>query len=281
MPHDRKHRKHKHTDNEPLEDIIPMSNDDTLKHKSNNELDDYEESDADDETDDVDETETDDDSDDAYERKGKRHDEYENDYSTPTIRPKRAKPARHGKISTDGINEVSRSKGVERLSNKLNDNLHQIQIALPYGQTPQPYPPPDNDGYNLVSQRVSKPPFWKRKWFNVILKIVICVCVLTCVGIFVYKYIKMYSQLKKMNNPNEEDEKLIKADKNTDVLMDDEDVESKSLAGGNEETNEEEQMISDSVYNSFGKTSTIPCKKYVKNSRPLPKRDARGRFIKC
>ena len=308
MPSDKKHKKHgkhSHDTTDSLSDIIPMSNDDSIK--SNNELDDYNESGSDDGPDDDSTTDDEyDESDDysdnesdkhkKYERKGRRHHEHEDDdFTSPTIKPKRSKPTRKTKISVDGITEVQRSKGVQRLSNKLNNNLHQIQIALPYGQTvPQVGPASGKEGYTLTDQPKKRIPFWKKRWFGLTMKVIIGICVFICVGIFVYKYLKMVEELNKRHNifddQNESDspKQEIKGDKNTDVLVDqphDELNSNTALSGGNEysDDDDEEYTMPDHVYNSFGKTDMarrpISCKN-GKLSRPLPKRDARGRFIK-
>ena len=299
----RKHDKRPHDTNDSLSDIIPMSNDDSIK--SNNELDDYNESDAgsdDDSTTDDEYNDSDDYSDDEndkrkkYDRKGQRHHEHEDeeDFAPPTIKPKRSKPVRKSKVSVDGITEVQRSKGVQQLSNKLNNNLHQIQIALPYGQTaPQVGPTPGNEGYALTDQPKKRVPFWKKRWFGLTMKVIIGICVFICVGIFLYKYLKMVEELNKRHNIFDEDEgdqskQEIKGDKNTDVLVDQPpDEQNTTLSGGNENPDDEEgeYTMPDHVYNSFGKTNTTSTRRPLinknnKSSRLLPKRDARGRFIK-
>lgn len=306
MPSDKKHRKHhgkhSHDTTDSLSDIIPMSNDDSIK--SNNELDDYNDSGSDSDDDRTDDDYSDDPADDdysdddgrhrtKYDRKGQRHHEHEDDdFSAATIKPKHAKPARHSKISVDGITEVERSKGVQQLSNKLNNNLHQIQIALPYNQTPQVVPSnADNEGYTLTDQPKKRLPFWKKRWFGLTMKAFISVCVFICVGIFIYKYLKMVEELNKRHNIfNDGNEEEIKGDKNTDVLTenpssDESNVASSSLSGGNDASVDEEQFtLSDNAYNSLGKTNISSTRRSVNMRKKvchiLPKRDARGRFIK-
>ena len=312
MPSNKKHRKHgkrSHDTTDSLSDIIPMSNDDSIK--SNNELDDYHDSVSDnDDNDPTDDDYSDDPTDDddysdyddtpkrhnKYDRKGRRHHEHEDDdFNVATIKPKHAKPARHSKISVDGITEVERSKGVQQLSNKLNNNLHQIQIALPYGQTPQVIPSnAANEGYALTEQTKKRLPFWRKRWFGLTMKVFISVCVFICVGIFIYKYLKMVEELNKRHNlfNDENEEEVIKGDKNTDVLTepasDSSNASSSSMSGGNDASNidheiEEQYTLSDNTYNSLGKTNLSSTRRSINCRRArhvLPKRDARGRFIK-
>ena len=311
MGHDRKKRTHNaHTQkSDSLSDIIPMSNDDSKNDRSNNELDDYDDdndvSDNDDDSSDNDDNDDDeyssdnDDNDDdeeykskKYDRKGRRHHEHEDDsdFSAATIKPKRSKPGRKSKVSTDGINEVERTKGVQKLSDKLNNNLHQIQIALPYNRTPQPYPETTNNGYKLIDAPKKKIPFWKKRLFSLIMKVIIGICVFVCFGVFLYKYLKMAEELNKRHHDIDSEKGEIKANKHTDVLTDEnnETVSSVAMTGGNENSDDSddgEYNLSDNVYNSFGKTTTQPKKRYYENRsgkvcRSLPKRDARGRFIK-
>ena len=148
MSHSKRRHTHKH---DGLEDIIGMSNDEEIrdqKRKSNNELDDYKNNDDstdDDETDD--DNESDDGSDDSTDDEDdKNYDDEE--LTAPNIKSKRAKARRHSNYADKEISEVRKSKGVKALSKKLNNNLHQIQIALPYGQVDPQRLPPGVYGYN-------------------------------------------------------------------------------------------------------------------------------------
>lgn len=283
MPHKDK-SKHKQRKDE-LSDIIPMSNDESKnkRKRSNNELDDYE----DDETDDDDETEDeyDDYSDDEtiYERKGRSHDEYsskDTDFKAPSVKGKKSLPRRSSKFANEGLSEIERSKGVDELSNKLNNNLHQIQIALPYGQQSAPvlYPQTSNEGYQLVPSEKKKIPFWKKKWFGVFMKIMIAVCILTMFGVLLYKYLNALEELKHKNDIFDEGNEKGTSGGNNDVLSENNEKEE-----NDDKIYDDEYELSEKVYNSFGKPNLKggynPKSKNNVKRVPQP-RDARGRFIK-
>lgn len=262
MPHD-KHKKK----NDDLENIIGMSNDESLrKKKSNNELDDYEDYSDDDEDNDSDDDrkkkkkkdkkydETDNDSDDE-------DDETDDEFVAPKIKAKRAKPKRQTSFTNSAISETQRTKGVEALGQRLNDNsnLHQIKIAFPYGQDMYGA----GGGYveQFNEQPKTKTPFWKKRWFSLALKVVIFVCVFVCLGIFIYKYLKAMEALRKK----------------TDIFADDD--KSNGMSGGEIE---QADVLTDREYNSLGKTcnTTIPTKARQPKRVGSLLRDSKGRFVK-
>lgn len=278
------HSKHRHSSKkkDDLSDIIPMSNDENLrkKKKSNNELDDYDGYSDDGSADGSDDGYSDDGSDDdsededeQYERKGKRHDDYDdNEFKAPTVKAKRARLRRGSKYADQEISETRKSAGVQQLSNKLNSPqaLHQIQIAIPYGQQdPQRLPANFNgmkNNYELVGPPPipKKLPFWKKRWFGILLKVLIGICALTIFGVFLYKYLKAMEIIRSRFSSEKDGKSETKepepepVDENTDVLT-------------------------DKQYESFGNVKSVSggsSKNSVNTKRqPLP-RDARGRFIK-
>ena len=178
-----------------------MSNDDSVrerKHKSNNELDDYKNNDDDDDdTDDESEDDTDDESDDDGDDGSDDGNFDDEELTAPTIKSKRAKPRRRSTYANKEISEVKKSNGVKSLSDKLNNNLHQIQIALPYGQVdPQRLPPgiPGYDGpvnaYDLTGQvpRRRRRKFYEKRWFRILMIVIIALCCFTLLGMFAWKY---------------------------------------------------------------------------------------------
>lgn len=312
--HNKKSRRSKTKEREEeLSDIIPMSNDDSInkkKKRSNNQLDDYNDIDdnGDEYTDDYSDDDNDNDNDEVYERSGGRqyesddeygNDENDNDYSdddddnhsykAANIKAKRSKPRRSQDFANDGLSELKRDKGVKKLSDKLNNNLHQIQIAIPYGQQdPQRIPGLNtiNNNYQLTDtiKPKRKMPFWKKKWFITTLKIIIGLCLLVVCGVFVYKYLKAVEELKQHNqdifssggnggstNCNED------ADRYKRTLILDNDIDIRNI-------------LTDKTYNSLGNTSVSgggsTNRASTNNSttqrwgRKLPLRDSRGRFIK-
>ena len=167
-------------DSDPLADIVAMSNDDEIRNKKKKKITDEDSdenySDDDDYSDEDDEDSESDDESEKIERKGRRHNEgnKESDFDAATIKAKKAKPSRHSEFTNETISEVQRSNGVDALSNKFNKDLHQIQIALPYGQTPNLMPMrPMN--YQLTPKK-KKAPFWKKRWFGLTLKVVVGIC---------------------------------------------------------------------------------------------------------
>lgn len=270
-----KHKKHNQKDHDDISDIIPMSNDDSInkKHKLNKHDDDeptddeYDDYDSDDEYDDP--TDDEDDDDEVYERKGHSHAE-DKEYKAPNIKAKRAKPHRGTEFTNQEISELKRDKGVKQLSDKLNSNLHQIQIAIPYGQQdPQTYPGMNQPmGYQYTEQMKPKKviPFWRRRLFKLTMKTIIAVCVFIICGVFLYKYLKAIEEIKRLNNDIFNDENRLRNNVMNNYDIADQDV------------------ISDKTYNSFGnvtRANTIKGGTTAKNiKRCLPPRDARGRFLK-
>ena len=145
MSHSHKHDKKKTSNSDNLDDIIAMSNDDDIKKRRNKN------DDSDDEENDSDDEEDEENNDDDIEDKKKRRkikkinddsddDETDDDdYTVPKIKAKKAKPHRQSDFTKEEISEIKKSKAVEDLGNRLNNNLHQIQIALPYDQQPPKY----------------------------------------------------------------------------------------------------------------------------------------------
>ena len=269
-------KSHSKEKEEDISDIIPMSNDDSInqkkkksKHSNNiNDEDDeqYDTEETDDEVNSDDEQyDTEETDDEQYERKGKNHNDDE--FDVPNIKPKRSRPHRSSKFAEQELSELKRDKGVKQLSDKLNNNLHQIQIAIPYGQQdPQRIPSLNgvNNNYQLVGSDIKqkkKLPFWKRRWFNIMLKVIICLCVFVVCGVFVYKYLKAIEELKRRNN---------------DIFADD---QKKHIADEYDDTKTED-ILTDKTYDSLGNVSAIKGGVKNKGKRPLPQRDAKGRFIK-
>jgi len=281
-----------------ISDIIPMSNDDSINQKNqrnqklkdkdknkkskketydNDDSDDdneYDESDTDNDNEYDDTTDSDDDGE-TYERKGKHHEEsYEDSYKAPNIRSKKSRLRRSSEYAEQELSELKKDKGVKQLSDKLNNNLHQIQIAIPYGQQdPQRLPgiTGPNNNYQLLGGSMKpkrKTPFYKRKWFILTMKVIICLCIFVVCGVFVYKYLKAIEELKRRNN---------------DIFVDDKykQQEITPIIG-------EDDILTDKTYKSLGNISTRTYANNGKNNyksinggiRRMPLRDARGRFIK-
>ena len=249
MSHKHKRDKKNKLNSDNLNDIIAMSNDEDIKKKHDSDNDDSDNDDSDDNDDN-------DDSDNEKKKgqKMKNNDETgEDEYSVPKIKAKKAKPCRQSDFSKEEISEVKKSKAVDELGNKLND-LHQIQIALPYDQQPPRYV--ENDLSMIPKKKKS---FWKRKQFKTTMKIIIYICTFIIVSVFVWKYIKAVRIINERN----------------DVFNENVDV-NKGMNGGGDDNKD---VLSDRVYGSIGSEKQIESKqKKVKNN--MRNRDSRGRFIK-
>lgn len=268
MSHNHKRDKKKTLNSDNLDDIIAMSNDESIKKKrdrkddTDDEMDDDDtDDDIDDDIDDTDDTDdTDDDTDEMNDsdkkkrRKIKKMNDETDDYSVPKIKAKKAKPHRQSEFTKEEISEIKKAKAVEELGNKLNNNLHQIQIALPYDQEPPRYV---ENNQQMIPKK--KKPFWKRKQFKTTMKIIIYVCVFIIISAFIWKYIKAVKLINKRN----------------DVFNENDDV-NKGMNGGGDDNKD---VLSDRVYGSIGSEKQIESKqKKVKNN--VRNRDSRGRFIK-
>ena len=265
-----KHKKSKRS--EELSDIIPMSNDDSINERKNSIVN----------SDDEENTESE--NEEVYERKGYNHkqvdddinseDDTDNDsddeYTAPVIKSKKAKSRRKSVYANEEISEIKRENGVQQLSNKIND-LHRVQIAIPYGQL-DPQRMPEINGVNNYQltdskRKRKKESFWKSKSFLTVMKVIICVCVLIIFGVFVYKYLKAVEALKQRNQ---------------DIFNDD-----RTNQPHTQQYDElaARDVLNDKTYNSIGNVptrSTVSIAGGNKNKsiRRLPQRDARGRFIK-
>lgn len=255
MSHKHKRDKKNKLNSDNLNDIIAMSNDEDIKKKHDSDDNDNDDSDNDD-SDDSDDNDDNDDNDNEK-KKGRKirkiNDETgEDEFSVPKIKSKKAKPHRQSDFSKEEISEVKKSKAVDELGNKLND-LHQIQIALPYDQQPPKYV--ENDLSMIPKKKKS---FWKRKQFKTIMKIIIYICTFIIVSVFVWKYIKAVKIINERN----------------DVFN-----ENKGMNGGDDGQNDgvNDDVLSDRVYGSIGNEKQIDQKK-VKNI--VRNRDSRGRFVK-
>ena len=290
-----KHSKRKHSSKErdTTADIIPMSNDPSLRGKSNNELDDYKnDSDddysnsgsSDDEYSNSDSSDDDDDYEDKRKSRKKKHDkssredsfEDEDEFTAPTIKSKKARPRRGGQFSNAPLSELKRERGVQQLHDKLNNNLHQIQIAIPYGQMdPQYVPPAYPDNTYLPMTPKPKTKWWKTRKFKYTISAVVLILVIVAFSVFVWKYLQA---MKKIN------------DHEMNILLEDE----------NKRMNEEQENVNpldEREYNKIGDNNYKPTNGGNKNNnynnksinggnwkskltKILPPRDSRGRFMK-
>ena len=108
------------------------------------------------------------------------------------------------------------------MGNKLNNNLHQIQIAIPYGQTdPQMTADLYNNNYALVEKKKKKIGWWRRNWFFVF-SISVMIIVICCgIGFLVWNYIQMrkkYNESCDVLNENYENTMRISYANRNDVL---------------------------------------------------------------
>ena len=286
-----KHNRKKHTSKErdTTADIIPMSNDPSLHGKSNNELDDYKDNDSEasnysdysDDSDYSDYSDSSDDEDNKRKSSKKKHssrkDEYEGEeeLTAPNIKSKKAKPRRGGQYSNTPLSELKREQGVQQLHDKLNNNLHQIQIAIPYGQgyEPQRLPPTEPYmTYSALNPKV-KTKWWKTKKCKYTLTAVVLILVIIAFSWFVWKYIQAVKKI-------EEHE--------TNILIDNEYERMNDEQGNNNPLDEREynQLGANGNYKSTkgGNKSVSGGSVTVSNwksklAKTLP-RDSKGRFVK-
>ena len=271
MSHSNKHNKKKRSNNvnDNLDDIIAMSNDEDIKKKNDGDTDDDEDKnddDGDDEDDGEisDDDDEDGDSDDEGEERMKRrkagkirkvNDEASDEYVVPKIKGKKAKPRRQSDFTKEEISEIKKSKAIEELGNKLNNNLHQIQIALPY----QEHPPLYVEANQPTTAKIKKP-MWKRRRFKTTLKIIIYICIFIIVGVFAWKYMQAIKTINERNN-----------------VFNDNDNMNKGMNGGDQD---DENVLSDRAYNSIGSEKQIEINKSKKIKNKVRNRDSHGRFIK-
>lgn len=269
MSHNHKRDKKKTSNSDNLDDIIAMSNDEDIKKKrgKNDDDSDDEENDSEDDIDDdgIDD-DTDDEMDDSDKKKKRKIKKINNetdddDYSVPKIKAKKAKPHRQSEFTKEEISEIKKSKAVEELGNKLNNNLHQIQIALPYDQQLPRYV--ENNQQMIPKKKKS---FWKRKQFKTTMKVIIYICIFIIFSVFVWKYIKAVRIINERNN----------------VFVDENDEMNKGMNGGGGHEQEDgvnDDVLSERVYGSIGSEKQIKCKEMkIKNN--VRNRDSRGRFVK-
>ena len=263
-----RHRsKQHHRSHESIEEIIGVSNDESFranKSKENNELADLNESDT--ETDDY-EDETDYESDDESVTSTKQDKFDETEFTASTVREKKARPHRSSRYSGEEISELKKNKGVQELEQKLNNNLHQIQIAIPYGQLdPQTVPPGvagytgvDNS-YDLTYGRPKKnKKFYQKCWFKNTMKVIITICLVFLTGFFIWKY---YTAMKMLH------------EQSARILYEN---ERQTMYENENETN----PLDEREYDKFGMVgANVKKPNKCNNSKCNLPRDARGRFVK-
>lgn len=314
-----KHRRIKtpNRGDDTLSDIVAMSNDDEIrdsKKKSNNELDDYGDDDYTSDEDDY----TSDDEDDDYtsDKKSKKKNKYENydedEFNAPTIRSKKPKAVRGGEFAQQEISEVKKNKGVEDLSNQFNNNLHQIQIALPYGHGADRQQIQSPVGNYALYERPKKKKIWyETKWFRLTMKIITAIIVLALLGWFAWSYISMRDELygKKydaLSDEENDDEKKLLASVNAlkeddekvskvvvvdtkgnvikEISSDDEDSEDNGYDGFSDYDEYMKQHLDDKEWDKIGEGKEMMISGGSKCNKndvwKTLKRDEHGRFVK-
>lgn len=236
--------------NDPIEEIISMSNDDDISSKKNIKKDLLDDDDTDDEDDDKDDNDTDDEDDDLDEK----------------IKKKRKKIKYHSinRKKQKNINKKQMSKELQK------NKLRQIKIAMPYNgsdndssvidyNNSEAIVPPDSiSNHELMYKEKA---FYEEKWFKAT---VLILAVIACALLIMYISVKLHTYIKyRVKNPLGE--------------------ENPKRSYSSEIENMYPKNI-DKDYENFGKGLTGKGRNITNNTkekgRYIPKRDSKGRFIK-
>ena len=235
--------------NDPIEEIISMSNDDNISAKKDIKKDLLDDDDTDDEDDDKDDDDTDDE-DDLDEK----------------VKKKRKKIKYHSihRKKQKNINKKQMSKELQK------NKLRQIKIAMPYNgsdndssvidyNNSEAIVHPDNiSNHELMFKEKA---FYEEKWFKAT---VLILAVIACALLIMYISVKLHTYIKyRVKNPLGE--------------------ENPKRSYSSEIENMYPKNI-DKDYENFGKGLTGKGRNITNNAkekgRYIPKRDSKGRFIK-
>lgn len=231
--------------NDPIEEIISMSNDDDISSKKDIKKDLLD--DTDDEDDDKDDDDTDDEDDDLDKK----------------VKKKRKKIKYHSinRKKPKNINKKQMSKELQK------NKLRQIKIAMPYNgsdndssvidyNNSEAIVPPDSiSNHELIYKEKA---FYEEKWFKAT---VLILAVIACALLIMYISVKLHTYIKyRVKNPLDE--------------------ENPKRSYSSEIENTYPKNI-DKDYEKFGKGLTGKGRHITKErGRYIPKRDSKGRFIK-
>ena len=233
--------------NDPIEEIISMSNDDNISSKKDIKKDLLDDDDTDDEDDDKDDDDTDDEDDDLDKK----------------VKKKRKKIKYHSinRKKQKNINKKQMSKELQK------NKLRQIKIAMPYNgsdndssvidyNNSEAIVPPDSISNHELTYKEKA--FYEEKWFKAT---VLILAVIACALLIMYISVKLHTYIKyRVKNP------LGEGSPKRPNVSDIENMYPKNI---------------DKDYENFGKGLTGKGRNITKEKgRYIPKRDSKGRFIK-